>query len=77
MAIIRLASQYRRYGYRRISAMLRAEGRIVNHKRVEPQSVVEAPRFASYGFPSSLEPHDCYPGWVAWNRASLTRPARR
>lgn len=65
MAIIRLASQYRHYSYRRISAMLRAEGPIVNHKRVEPQSVVEAPRFVSYGFPSSIEPHDCYPGRVS------------
>ena len=35
MAIIRLASQYGRYGYRRITAMLRAEGWVVNHKRVE------------------------------------------
>ncbi len=35
MAIIRLASRYGRYGYRRITAMLRVEGWIVNHKRVE------------------------------------------
>ena len=34
-AIVRLASQYGRYGYRRITALLRAEGWIVNHKRVE------------------------------------------
>ena len=34
-AIIRLASQYGRYGYRRITALLRAEGWQVNHKRVE------------------------------------------
>lgn len=34
-AIIRLASRYGRYGYRRITAMLKAEGRKVNHKRVE------------------------------------------
>ena len=34
-AIIRLASQYGRYGYRRITALLRAEGWHVNHKRVE------------------------------------------
>ena len=34
-AIIRLASQYGRYGYRRITALLRAEGWSVNHKRVE------------------------------------------
>ncbi len=34
-AIIRLVSQYGRYGYRRITAMLRAEGWQVNHKRVE------------------------------------------
>lgn len=34
-AIIRLASEYGRYGYRRITALLRAEGWCVNHKRVE------------------------------------------
>jgi transposase InsO family protein len=34
-AIIRLAGQYGRYGYRRITALLRAEGWHVNHKRVE------------------------------------------
>jgi len=34
-AIVRLASQYGRYGYRRITAMLRDEGWHVNHKRVE------------------------------------------
>ncbi len=34
-AIIRLASLYGRYGYRRITALLRAEGWHVNHKRVE------------------------------------------
>lgn len=33
--IIRLASKYGRYGYRRITALLRAEGWRVNHKRVE------------------------------------------
>jgi putative transposase len=33
--IIKLASQYGRYGYRRITAMLRQEGWQVNHKRVE------------------------------------------
>ncbi|NIQ06519.1 MAG: IS3 family transposase [Candidatus Korarchaeota archaeon] len=33
--IIRLASKYGRYGYRRITALLRAEGWVVNHKRVE------------------------------------------
>lgn len=33
--IIRLASQYGRYGYRRIHALLKAEGWKVNHKRVE------------------------------------------
>jgi transposase InsO family protein len=30
-----LATQYGRYGYRRITAMLRQEGWQVNHKRVE------------------------------------------
>jgi len=34
-AIIELASQYGRYGYRRINALLHAEGGRVNHKRVE------------------------------------------
>ena len=34
-AIIRLASLYGRYGYRRITALLRTEGWYVNHKRVE------------------------------------------
>jgi putative transposase len=33
--IIRLALQYGRYGYRRITALLRAAGWVVNHKRVE------------------------------------------
>ncbi len=33
--IIDLASQFGRYGYRRVTAMLRNEGWIVNHKRVE------------------------------------------
>jgi len=33
--IVTLASQYGRYGYRRITAMLQREGWQVNHKRVE------------------------------------------
>ena len=33
--IVRLASQYGRYGYRRITALLRDQGRRINHKRVE------------------------------------------
>ena len=33
--IIDLASRYGRYGYRRITALGRAEGWYVNHKRVE------------------------------------------
>ncbi len=33
--IVELATQYGRYGYRRITAMLREEGFRVNHKRVE------------------------------------------
>ena len=32
---VELASQYGRYGYRRVAALLRAEGFVVNHKRVE------------------------------------------
>ena len=33
--MIRLATQYGRYGYKRITALLRAEGWCINHKRVE------------------------------------------
>ena len=33
--IIKLACQYGRYGYRRITALLRNQGWVVNHKRVE------------------------------------------
>jgi len=33
--IVELAREYSRYGYRRITAMLRAEGGRVNHRRVE------------------------------------------
>ena len=33
-AIVRLAGQYGRYGYRRVTELLRAEGWHVNHKRV-------------------------------------------
>jgi len=35
LALIRLAKQYGRYGYRKIGELLRAEGWRVNHKRVE------------------------------------------
>ena len=34
-SVIRLAGQYGRYGYRRVTALLDAEGWHVNHKRVE------------------------------------------
>ncbi len=34
-AIIELATEYGRYGYRRITALLRPQGWEVNHKRVE------------------------------------------
>ena len=34
-AVIDLASQYGRYGYRRVTALLRQDGWHVNHKRVE------------------------------------------
>ena len=33
--IVRLASRFGRYGYRRVTDMLRIEGWVVNHKRVE------------------------------------------
>jgi transposase InsO family protein len=33
--IVALASDFGRYGYRRVTALLRGEGWVVNHKRVE------------------------------------------
>jgi transposase InsO family protein len=33
--MVELGTQYGRYGYRRVTAMLRSEGFVVNHKRVE------------------------------------------
>ena len=33
--IVSFASDYGRYGYRRITALLRNEGWLINHKRVE------------------------------------------
>jgi putative transposase len=35
LALIRLAKQYGRYGYRKVGQLLRAEGWRVNHKKVE------------------------------------------
>jgi len=35
LALIRLAKQYGRYGYRKIAKLLRTEGWVVNHKKVE------------------------------------------
>ena len=35
LAMIRLAKQYGRYGYRKVTALLRMEGWQVNHKKVE------------------------------------------
>ena len=35
LAMIRLAKQYGRYGYRKITALLRIEGWQVNHKKIE------------------------------------------
>ena len=35
LALIRLAKQYGRYGYRKIAALLRVEGWKINHKKVE------------------------------------------
>ena len=35
LAMIRLAKQYGRYGYRKGTALLRMEGWLVNHKKVE------------------------------------------
>ena len=39
--IVSLASQYGRYGYRRVTALLQREGWLVNHKRAGAQLVGE------------------------------------
>ena len=41
LAMIRLAKQYGRYGYRKVTALLRMEGWQVNHKKVERLWTVE------------------------------------
>jgi len=41
--IIQLASQYRHYGYRRITPLLHRDGWRVNHKRVEGQKLFIEP----------------------------------
>lgn len=35
LSMIRLAKQYGRYGYRKIVQLLRMEGWVVNHKKIE------------------------------------------
>ena len=35
LAMIRLAKQYGRYGYRKVTELLRFEGWVVNHKKIE------------------------------------------
>jgi putative transposase len=45
--IVWMASEYGRYGYRRITALLRAEGWWVNHKRVERDLASGGPESAS------------------------------
>ena len=42
--IIVLASEYGRYGYRRITSMLREEGWSVNHKRIWRQEGLKVPK---------------------------------
>jgi putative transposase len=41
--IIEMAKQYGRYGYRRITALLRNEGWQVNHKRVVSPPMLKVP----------------------------------
>ena len=42
-AIIDLATEYRRYGYRRVTALLNRQGWRVNHKRARFVSIVYQP----------------------------------
>ena len=43
-AVVALAKQYGRYGYRRITVLLLTEGCHTNHKRVERSWRLESPR---------------------------------
>ena len=45
--LIELATQYGRYGYRRITGLLRGEGWTVNHKRIERTLVARRPQSAA------------------------------
>ena len=54
-AVVRLASLYGRYGYRWVTALLRAEGRHVNHKHVERSRRDCAKQGGTWGPPSALE----------------------
>ena len=49
--VVRLASRFGRYGYRRVTDMLRIEGWGVNHKRVEPS----LPTYVRHGARKELE----------------------
>ena len=44
---------------------------------MNPQQAVEAPRFASYSFPDSFEPHSYSPGRAATSKAAYRSGARR
>ena len=66
--VVSLAAQYGRYGYRRITALLRLDGWQVNHKRVERiwrQEGLKVPEAAAAAW-STLAP-----------RRLLRPPARR
>lgn len=72
-AVVRLALQYGRYGYRQIAALLRVEGWRVNAKRVErlwwrkgPKVPRRQPRLARLWLNNSsfIRLRPCFPGHV-------------
>ena len=60
LALIRLAKQYGRYGYRKITELLQIEGWKVNHKRVERIWREEA--FQRWLTKVGIKPIRIYPG---------------
>jgi len=61
--IVWMASEYGRYGYRRITALLRAEGWWVNHKRVRRHGAVS--RAGAGAFRSRMDALGTERGWLA------------
>ena len=71
--MVALASRFGRYGYRRVTALLRQEGWRVNHKRVERlwrQEGLKVPALPVHGFLGHLIGAGCPCGGGIHDRLS-------